>query len=135
MTGEVRNLPREMPRQLKIVRVFLWVQAVLNVLVSVLVTALAINELDHGNEEAGLALALAILGFVVAVALIACAIRISHGSPWVRPTVIAVEGLAVVMGLVSLVNGGALTQLIGMGIAVGIIVTLNKPEESAWFKR
>ena len=52
-----------------------------------------------------------------------------------RPTVIAVEGLAVVMGLISLVNGGALTQLIGMGIAVGIIVTLNKPEESAWFKR
>ncbi|MFI5564094.1 hypothetical protein ACIA2T_32805 [Amycolatopsis japonica] len=135
MTEEVRKPTREMPRQLKLVRVFLWVQAVLNILVSVLVTALAINELDHGNEEAGLALALAILGFVVAVVLIACAIRISHGSPWVRPTVIAVEGLSVVMGLISLVNGGAITQLIGMGIAVGIIVTLNKPEETAWFKR
>ncbi|RSM76390.1 hypothetical protein DL991_24520 [Amycolatopsis sp. WAC 01375] len=135
MTEEVRNRPLEMPRQLKFVRVFLWVQAVLNILVSALVTALAINELDHGNEEAGLALALALLGFVVAVVLIACAIRISRGSAWVRPTVIAVEGLAVVMGLISLVNGGAITQLIGMGIAVGIIVTLNKPEERAWFTR
>lgn len=110
-------------------------QAVLNVLASALVTALAINELEHGNEEAGLVLALAILGFVVAVVLIACAIRISRGSPWVRPTIVAVEGLVVVMGLVSLVNGGAITQLIGMGIAVGVIVVLNKPEESAWFKR
>ncbi|RSM63292.1 hypothetical protein [Amycolatopsis sp. WAC 01376] len=135
MTEEVRNRPLEMPRQLKFVRVFLWVQAVLNILVSALVTALAINELDHGNEEAGLALALALLGFVVAVVLIACAIRISRGSAWVRPTVIAVEGLAVVMGVISLVNGGAITQLIGMGIAIGIIVTLNKPEERAWFTR
>ncbi|WET77913.1 hypothetical protein P3102_28115 [Amycolatopsis sp. QT-25] len=135
MTEEVRNRPLEMPRQLKFVRVFLWVQAVLNILVSALVTALAIGELDHGNEEAGLALALAILGFVVAVVLIACAMRISRGSAWVRPTVIAVEGLAVVMGVISLVNGGAITQLIGMGIAIGIIVTVNKPEERAWFTR
>ncbi|WP_340683397.1 hypothetical protein LCL61_33190 [Amycolatopsis coloradensis] len=135
MTEEVRNRPVEMPGRLKIVRGFLWAQAVLNVLASVLVTALAVNELEHGNEEAGLALALALLGFVVAVVLIACAIRISRGSPWVRPTVIAVEGLVVVMGLVSLVNGGAITQLIGMGIAVGVIVVLTKPEESAWFRR
>ncbi|WP_410649886.1 hypothetical protein [Amycolatopsis sp. cmx-4-54] len=135
MTEEVRNRPVEMPGRLKIVRAFLWVQAVLNVLASALVTALAINELEHGNEEAGLALALALLGFVVAVVLIACAIRISRGSPWVRPTVVVVEGLVVVMGLVSLVNGGAITQLIGMGIAVGVIVVLNKPEESAWFRR
>ncbi|UUV30143.1 hypothetical protein NQK81_36100 [Amycolatopsis roodepoortensis] len=135
MTEEVRNRPVEMPGRLKLVRGFLWVQAVLNVLASALVTALAINELEHGNEEAGLVLALAILGFAVAVVLIACAIRISRGSPWVRPTIVAVEGLVVVMGLVSLVNGGAITQLIGMGIAVGVIVVLNKPEESAWFKR
>ncbi|EME58491.1 hypothetical protein [Amycolatopsis decaplanina] len=135
MTEEIRNRPLEMPRGLKFVRGFLWLQAVLNILVSALVTSLAINELDHGNEEAGLALALAILGFVVAVVLIACATRISRGSAWVRPTVIAVEGLAVVMGLISLVSGGAITQLIGMGIAVGIIVILNKPEERAWFTR
>ncbi|RSN18620.1 hypothetical protein DMC63_18350 [Streptomyces sp. WAC 05977] len=135
MTEEVRNRPVEMPGRLKLVRGFLWVQAVLNVLASVLVTVLAIGELEHGNEEAGLVLALAILGFVVAVVLIACAIRISRGSPWARPTIVAVEGLVVVMGLVSLLNGGAITQLIGMGIAVGVIVVLNKPEESAWFKR
>ncbi|MGY6650769.1 hypothetical protein ACXIZN_01255 [Amycolatopsis sp. TRM77291] len=135
MTEEVRNRRVEMPGRLKLVRGFLWVQVVLNVLASALVTALAIDELEHGNEEAGLVLALAILGFVVAVALIACAIRISRGSPWVRPTIVAVEGLVVIMGLVSLLNGGAITQLIGMGIAVGVIVVLNKPEESAWFKR
>lgn len=135
MTEEVRNRPLEMPRQLKFVRVFLWIQAVLNLLVSVLVTGLAINELDHGNEEAGLSLVLAVLGFVVAVVLVACAVRISRGSPWVRPTVIAVEGLSVVMGVISLVSGGAVTQLIGMAIAVAIIVTLNKPEERAWFTR
>ncbi|WP_409490108.1 hypothetical protein [Amycolatopsis sp. cmx-11-12] len=135
MTEEVRNRTLEMPRQLKFVRVFLWIQAVLNLLVSALVTSLAINELDHGNEEAGLSLALAVLGFVVAVVLVACAVRISRGSPWVRPTVIAVEGLSVVMGVISLVSGGAVTQLIGMAIAVAIIVTLNKPEERAWFTR
>lgn len=135
MTEDVRNKPLEMPRQLKFIRVFLWIQAVLNILVSALVTSLAINELDHGNEEAGLALALALLGFVVAVVLIACAIRISRGSSWVRPTVIGVEGLVVVMGVISLFSGGAVTQLLGMAIAVAIIVTLNKPEERAWFTR
>ncbi|MEV6908891.1 hypothetical protein [Amycolatopsis sp. NPDC051071] len=135
MTEEVRNKPLEMPRQLKFVRGFLWLQAVLNVLVSALVTSLAINELDHGNEEAGLPLALAILGFVVAVVLVACAVRISRGSAWVRPTVIAVEGLVVVLGAISLFSGGAITQLIGMAIAVAIIVTLNKPEERGWFTR
>ncbi len=135
MTEEVRSKPLEMPRQLKFVRVFLWVQAVLNVLVSALVTSLAVNELDHGNEDAGLPLALAILGFVVAVVLVACAVRISRGSAWVRPTVIAVEGLVVVLGAISLFSGGAITQLIGMAIAVAVIVTLNKPEERAWFTR
>ncbi|OXM42192.1 hypothetical protein [Amycolatopsis alba] len=135
MTEEVRNKAREMPRQLKTVRVFLWIQAVFNLLASVLVTALAINELDHGNEEAGLALALAILGFVVSAVLIACAIRISRGSAWVRPTVIGVEGLSVVLAVIGLISGGAITQLIGMGIAIGIIIVLNKPEERAWFTR
>jgi len=135
MTEDVRNKAPEMPRQLKTVRVFLWIQAVLNLLASALVTILAINELDHGNEEAGLVLALALLGFVVSLVLIACAIRISRGSAWVRPTVIGVEGLSVVLGLISLISGGAITQLIGMGIAIGIIVVLTKPEESAWFTR
>ncbi|MFC3452952.1 hypothetical protein [Amycolatopsis speibonae] len=135
MTEEVRDKAPEMPRQLKTVRVFLWIQAVLNLLASALVTALAINELDHGNEEAGLALALALLGFAVSLTLIACAIRISRGSSWVRPTVIGVEGLSVVLGVISLISGGAVTQLIGMGIAIGIIVVLNKPEERAWFTR
>ncbi|GAB3728488.1 hypothetical protein GCM10027598_48970 [Amycolatopsis oliviviridis] len=46
-----------------------------------------------------------------------------------------VEGLAVVLGLISLISGGAITQLIGMGIAIGIIVVLTKPEERAWFTR
>ncbi|WP_181777519.1 hypothetical protein [Amycolatopsis pittospori] len=135
MTEDVRNKPLEMPRQLKFIRVFLWIQAVLNVLVSALVTSLAINELDHGNEEAGLALALALLGFVVAAVLIACAIRISRGSAWVRPTIITVEGLTVIIAVIGLINGGPITQLIGMGIAIGIIITLNKPEERAWFTR
>ncbi|MEV7556007.1 hypothetical protein AB0N89_40865 [Amycolatopsis sp. NPDC089917] len=135
MTEDVRNKAPEMPRQLKTVRVLLWIQAVLNLLASALVTALAINELDHGNEEAGLALALAILGFVVSLVLIASAIRISRGSAWVRPTVIGVEGLSVVLGVIGLISGGAITQLIGMGIAIGIIVVLTKPEERAWFTR
>ncbi|EMD25470.1 hypothetical protein [Amycolatopsis azurea] len=135
MTEDVRNKAAEMPRQLKTVRVFLWIQAVLNLLASALVTALAINALDHGDEEAGLALALALLGFVVSLVLAACAIRISRGSAWVRPTVIGVEALAVVLGLISLISGGAITQLIGMGIAIGIIVVLTKPEERAWFTR
>ncbi|WP_410602808.1 hypothetical protein [Amycolatopsis sp. lyj-90] len=135
MIEEVRNRPLEMPRQLRFVRGFLWLQAVLNVLVSTLLTFLSINELDHGNEEAGLLLALAILGFVVSAVLIACAVRISHGSAWVRPTVMGVEGLSVVLGAISLFSGGAITQLIGIGIAIGVIVVLNKPEERAWFTR
>ncbi|MFK0247651.1 hypothetical protein ACIQUM_23395 [Amycolatopsis azurea] len=135
MTEDVRDKAPEMPRQLKTVRVFLWIQAVLNLLASALVTVLAINALDHGDEEAGLALALALLGFVVSLVLVACAIRISRGSAWVRPTVIGVEALAVVLGLISLISGGAITQLIGMGIAIGIIVVLTKPEERAWFTR
>ncbi|MFC9256335.1 hypothetical protein ACFWMR_41530 [Amycolatopsis thailandensis] len=135
MTEDVRNKAPEMPRQLKTVRVLLWIQAVLNLLASALVTALAINELDHGNEEAGLALALALLGFAVSLVLIACAIRISRGSAWVRPAVLGVEGLSVVLGVIGLISGGAVTQLIGIGIAIGIIVVLNKPEERAWFTR
>jgi hypothetical protein len=135
MTEEVRNRPLEMPRQLKFVRGFLWLQAVLNILVSALVTSLAINELDHGNEEAGLPLVLALLGFVVAAVLIASAVRISRGAPWVRTAIIVVEGLTVVIAVIGLLTGGPITQLIGMGIAIGIIVTLNKPEERAWFTR
>ncbi|KZB81432.1 hypothetical protein [Amycolatopsis regifaucium] len=135
MTEEVRNRPLEMPRRLKFVRGFLWLQAVLNILVSALVTMVAMNELDHGNEEAGLALVLALLGFVVAVVLIASAVRISRGAPWVRVAVIVVEALTVVIAVIGLINGGPITQLIGMGIAIGIIVTLNKPEERAWFTR
>ncbi len=135
MIEEVRNRPLEMPRRLRFVRGFLWLQAVLNILVTMLLAVLTINELNHGNEEAGLLLVLAILGFLVSIVLIACAIQISHGTAWVRPTVMVVEGLSVVLGAISLLNGGAFTQLIGIGIAIGIIVVLNKPEEHAWFTR
>ncbi|WP_410659792.1 hypothetical protein [Amycolatopsis sp. lyj-112] len=135
MTEEVRNRPLEMSRRLKFVRGFLWFQAIINILVSGLVTAVAMNELDHGNEEAGLALVLALLGFVVAAVLIASAVRISSGAPWARVAIIVVETLNVVIAVIGLINSEQITHLIAMGISIGIIVTLNNPEDRAWFTR
>ncbi|WP_370942471.1 hypothetical protein AB5J62_25560 [Amycolatopsis sp. cg5] len=122
-----------MPKPLKNVRILLWFQAVANILVGVLVTMVALNALDHGDEDAALPLAIGIISLIIAVVLAVCAVMLSRRAAWVRTTVMALEGISVLSGVIGLVTGGAVTLLIGIAIAIGILVSLSNPEVKAWF--
>ncbi|MFD8495312.1 hypothetical protein [Amycolatopsis sp. NPDC059657] len=122
-----------MPRPLKNVRILLWFQAISNILAGVLVTMVALNALDHGDEDAALPLVIGIISLIIAVVLAVCAVMISRHAPWVRTTIMTLEGITLVAGVIGLVSGGAITLLIGIGIAIGILFSLSNPAVKEWF--
>lgn len=123
-----------MPRQLKTVRILLWLQAVANTLLGILLAMLAVTALEHGRDDA-LPMAVAVLSLVIGVVLVACAIMLGRGVPWVRHTVMFVEAVTVLFNLISLINGGGPSLLVGIGIAIAILIGLSKAEVVAWFNR
>ncbi|SDY39178.1 hypothetical protein SAMN05421504_105405 [Amycolatopsis xylanica] len=122
-----------MPRPLKNVRILLWFQAISNILAGFLVIMLALNALDHGDEDGALPLVIGIISLIIAVVLAVCAVMISGHAPWVRTTIMTLEGITLVAGVIGLVSGGAVTLLIGIGIAIGILFSLSNPAVKEWF--
>jgi hypothetical protein len=100
----------------------------------------AIDELDtrasHGARVNGAVVAYFVgyLSLVIAVALLVCCVLTVRPMPWVRPVIITIEGIAVVGGIVNLVNG-AVAALLGIVIAIAIIATLMSDEVVKWYQR
>ncbi|GAA4888975.1 hypothetical protein ACFPM3_18870 [Streptomyces coeruleoprunus] len=132
MSGQAVREP--MPSKLKAALVGVWLQGVLNLAGGVLLLALVNDEVQHGRDEGlGFVRLMAFLSFVVAVALIACALLTPRRAGWVRPTVITLEVITVVSALFTLFSGGAASALVGLALAIGVLSAFASAEGKRWF--
>ncbi|MFI7126737.1 hypothetical protein ACIBQ1_13665 [Nonomuraea sp. NPDC050153] len=124
------------PRNLWQSRGIMIVQGVLGLLGGIFVMAL-VNGSDM-TGGAGLLITLALVSVAAAVALLACAVLLYRGLPWVRVTTLVIEGFTGVGALVSLVSGlveGSFqpTGTIPLVLSFLVITNLVRPEVRDWF--
>ena len=70
---------------------------------------------------------------MVAAVLLVCAVLTVRPQGWARPVIITIEGVAIISGLINLVNG-AVAGLIGIVIAIVVIAVLMSEEVRDWYQ-
>jgi hypothetical protein len=94
------------------------------------------DDAQHGAsvDDAGVFYFLGYLSLVVAAVLLVCAVLTVRPRVWARPVIITIEGIAIISGLINLVNG-AVAGLIGIVIAIAVIAVLMSEEVLDWYRR
>lgn len=123
-----------MPGVLWVVLVVLVLQAVVNAFAGYLLQDEIDARLDHGQEVAnsGLVYTLLYLSYTIAAVLLICVVFLALRRPWARYPVYAIEALAILNGLITLVAGGGIAGLVGMVIAGGLLAMLARPSVGDW---
>lgn len=135
MTDETTPRVR-MPGQLKIVIAVLVFQILANAFVGFVVLTDIQDAESHGQdvEGAGLAYFATFLSFVAAALLLLCVVMTFQRRAWVRPTIIGVEVVSILSGVIALLGSGQITAVTGIVLAIAVISTLNRDEVRAWYQ-
>ncbi|MCX5336169.1 MULTISPECIES: hypothetical protein [unclassified Streptomyces] len=113
-----------------------WVQAVLNLAAGALLLAVVNNAADHGQDEgAGLLRFVAVLSLLIAGALLLCGVFAGKRSNGIRVTVIVIEVLSLLSGVVGLLKGGGASVLPGIAFALAMLRGFGSAEARNWFDR
>ncbi|WP_405639468.1 hypothetical protein [Streptomyces sp. NBC_00019] len=125
-----------MPRNVRLAVVGVWVQALLNLAAGALLLAVVNNAADHGQDEgAGLLRFVAVLSLLIAGALLLCGVFAGKRSNGIRVTVIVIEVLSLLSGVVGLLKGGGASVLPGIAFALGMLRGFSSAEARNWFGR
>ncbi|GAA3853872.1 hypothetical protein GCM10023084_05150 [Streptomyces lacrimifluminis] len=125
-----------MPKSVGPALVGVWVQAVLNLAVGFLLLALVNDAADHGQEEgAGLLRFLAVLSLLMAGALLLCGVFAGKRSNGIRVTVVVIEALSLLSGVLGLLQGGGVPVLPGIAFALAVLRGFSSAEARNWFDR
>lgn len=94
------------------------------------------EDAEHGGtvDGAGLYYFVGYLSVVVAVVLLVCAVLTLRPQAWVRPVIITIEALAIISGVINLVNGAVLS-LVGIAIAITVIAVMMSEDARDWYQR
>ncbi|MFE9438225.1 hypothetical protein ACFYO2_04280 [Streptomyces sp. NPDC006602] len=112
-----------------------WVQAVLNLAAGFLLLALVNDAADHGQDEgAGLLRFLAVLSLLIAGALLLCGVFAGKRSNGIRVTVIVIEALSLLSGVLGLLQG-SVSVLPGIAFALVVLRGFSTVEARNWFDR
>ncbi|MDQ1045302.1 hypothetical protein [Streptomyces sp. V4I2] len=129
------SVKAQMPKSVRLALVGVWVQAVLNLAAGFLLLALVNDAADHGQDEgAGLLRFLAVLSLLIAGALLLCGVFAGKRSNWIRVTVIVIEALSLLSGVVGLLQGGV-SVLLGIAFALVVLRGFSTMEARNWFDR
>lgn len=122
-----------MPGRLKWALAFAYVQVVANLGFGLLLSASINDVVSHGEELAnpGLAYFAEYFSYLAAVAILVAAIAVTTGRAWGRTLLAVFEGLAVLNGIVTLVQG-TLSGLLGIVLAIVVIASLFNPAARDW---
>jgi hypothetical protein len=122
-----------MPGRLVGVLVVLVVQVLANGFLGWVLISELNDDAEHGAsvDGAGVFYFLGYLSVVVAVVLLVCAVFTVRPQVWARPVII-IEGIAIISGLINLVNG-AVAGLLGIVIAIVVIAVLMSEDSQDWF--
>ncbi|MDQ0760606.1 hypothetical protein [Streptomyces canus] len=125
----------QMPTSVRLALVGVWVQAVLNLAAGFLLLALVNDAADHGQDEgAGLLRFLAVLSLLIAGALLLCGVFAGKRSNGIRVTVIVIEALSLLIGVLGLLQGG-FSALPGIVFALVVLRNFSAVEARNWFDR
>ncbi len=124
-----------MPGRLVGVLVVLGIQVLANGFLGWLLIDQLDDDARHGRSADGTG-AFSFFGYlslVLAVVLLVCGVLTVRPRPWARPVIIGIEGIAIVSGVVNIVNG-AVAGFIGILIAVIVIGVLLRDDVREWYR-
>ncbi|WP_327694684.1 hypothetical protein [Streptomyces sp. NBC_00459] len=128
-----RGVKAQMPKNVKMALAGVWVQAVLSLVAGFLLLAVVDDAVDHGQEDgAGLLRFVAVLTLLIAGALLLCGVFAGTRANGIRVTIIAIEVLSLVSGLVGLLNGGGIS-IAGILLALVVLRGACSAEARNWF--
>ena len=135
MDGYAEPSPARMPGRLKWALAFAYIQVVANLGFGILLGSSISDVVDHGEELAnpGLAYFAEYFSYVAAAAILIAAIGITVGQSWGRILLAVFEALAVINGIVTLIQGTT-GGVLGIVLAILVIVTLFHQSVTAWFE-
>jgi hypothetical protein len=129
------SVKAQMPKSVRLALVGVWVQAVLNLAAGFLLLALVNDAADHGQDEgAGLLRFLAVLSLLIAGALLLCGVLAGKRSNGIRVTVIVIEALSLLSGVLGLLQG-SVSVLPGIAFALVVLRGFSTVEARNWFDR
>jgi hypothetical protein len=125
-----------MPGRLIGVLVVLGVQVLANGFIGWVLVDELNEDASHGAsmDGAGFFYFLGYLSLVLAAVLLVCGVFTVRPRAWARPVIITIEGIAIVSGLINLVNG-AIAGLLGIIIAAIVISILMSEDVQEWYRR
>lgn len=133
MTEKIQQ--QRMPARLKAMLVVMYLQVLANGFGGIVLFDDVQTAESHGARVpyAGALYTVAFASFLVAAVLLACAVLTPRRFAWIRPTVIAIEAVSVISGLIGLVQGGPPTAVVGITLGVTMIVMLGREDVRDWF--
>lgn len=131
MTEQIESRRPVAPKQVRVVRVILYVQAVATLLGLAVTVMTVVERFDHNQDVNPLAYVSIAVSAFAAIALLACAIRVVAGPSWVRPLALTAETIVILTGLVNVVTG--FIQGIGaMALGIAVVVLFFRREVEDW---
>ncbi|MEU1513260.1 hypothetical protein ABZ490_14040 [Streptomyces sp. NPDC005811] len=123
-----------MPRNVRLALVGVWVQAVLNLAAGAVLLAVVSDAADHGRDEGvGLLRFVAVLSLLIAGALLLCGVLAGKRLNGIRVTVIVIEALGLLIGVLGLLQGGGVSVLPGIALALVVLRGFSSAEARNWF--
>ena len=135
MDGYAQPSQVSMPGRLKWALAFAYIQVVANFGFGLLIGSSIDDAVSHGEELAnpGLAYFAEYFSYIAAAAILVAAIVITTGRTWGRTLLVVFEGLAIINGIVTLVQGTA-SAVLGIALAAIVISTLFNVSVNSWFE-
>ncbi|MFF7946353.1 hypothetical protein [Streptomyces griseorubiginosus] len=128
------SVKAQMPKNVRLALVGVWVQAVLNLAAGFLLLAVVNDAVDHGQDEgAGLLRFVAVLSLLIAGALLLCGVLAGKRSNGIRVTVIVIEALGLLSGVLGLFQGGGVGVVPGIVFAFVVLRGFSSAEARNWF--
>ncbi|MFD0277516.1 hypothetical protein ACFVHB_26915 [Kitasatospora sp. NPDC127111] len=121
----------QMPASIKWAVAGVWLHAVLNGIGALVLFGIAT---DPYGSDAGLLRLLAALSLLIAVLLAVCAALAPRRAGWTRATVLVIEWLGIISGLLLLFTG-AVASLAGLAVSVLIVGAYTSNAGRSWFDR
>lgn len=125
--------PGERPRQLRTARVILWIQFAATALFSLAQFVQVSSLWQHGQQVPGFAVFALIEDPAVSILALIAAIFIATPRTWVRPLATVVEAVAILNGVINVVDG-VFAGVIGITLAIWVIVLLFNSNVTAWLQ-
>ncbi|ONI75068.1 hypothetical protein ALI144C_40610 [Actinosynnema sp. ALI-1.44] len=125
---------QRMPGKLKLAMGILVFQALSNGFIGYLIIDTVTGRGSHGarTPNSGLLYFVGFLSVGIALVLLGCVLMAATRQRWIRPTVIGIEVIGLISGVINLFSG-QLTAIAGIAIAIGVLSMFSRDDVREWF--